>query len=478
MPLEMVIDYATAKRVYSSSEDEKTTGNLASEDAPFQFYVKSIEYSIDADTMTLTAETTTMSDTTVNALKEEYYNYDDINVTAYNFKLSQELTGNSCAEVVLPYELKTFSKGQYVDYSLFKVTDTGVEEYTPVQDTSAKNETYELQTDGQYVLVKESDGAHRWLHMGSSADGASFAYAWSSGETQFSSGPDDYDALSFYSAGGIKTEKLENGNAYSYATVCVLMNESGALPLTGDESFRATLTVPESAEGKKAYLVSTKDGATTNAIPLTMGDNGDGTSTIKIYEYVDDKTKRDEMDYYFNALSNRCLGEGQFTSPVDASQTAYVLVTSESKTLVQMPAMPMTKNGKGTQTLTFNGDELSPFKYDSNLVNLSEDSVASATDAGDYSIKTTLKDPENTCWADGTTGEKTLNWSIDKATLKIQYKGEKSLSTTRLHWKLPLMKSRVRTLLLSIRMQALGRLLKHRIRCLSATMSLRRFFRK
>ena len=39
-----------------------------------------------------------------------------------------------------------------------------------------------------------------------------------------------------------------------------------------------------------------------------------------------------------------------------------------------------------------------------------------ATDAGSYTATATLKDTKNTCWSDGTTDAKTIEWSIAKAT--------------------------------------------------------------
>lgn len=77
-------------------------------------------------------------------------------------------------------------------------------------------------------------------------------------------------------------------------------------------------------------------------------------------------------------------------------------------TLVPVPALE-------SSNYTYTGSAITPTVtgYDSAL--MTRAGTASAVSAGTYSITYSLADPRHCRWADGTTEDKTLYWSINKA---------------------------------------------------------------
>ena len=77
-------------------------------------------------------------------------------------------------------------------------------------------------------------------------------------------------------------------------------------------------------------------------------------------------------------------------------------------TLVPVPTL-------GSSNYTYTGSAIEPTVtgYDSAL--MTRAGTASAVSAGTYSITYSLADPRHCRWADGTTEDKTLYWSINKA---------------------------------------------------------------
>lgn len=77
-------------------------------------------------------------------------------------------------------------------------------------------------------------------------------------------------------------------------------------------------------------------------------------------------------------------------------------------TLVPVPALE-------SSNYTYTGSAIEPTVtgYDSAL--MTQAGTASAVNAGTYSVTYSLADPRHYRWADGTTEDKTLYWSINKA---------------------------------------------------------------
>lgn len=69
-------------------------------------------------------------------------------------------------------------------------------------------------------------------------------------------------------------------------------------------------------------------------------------------------------------------------------------------------------------TLTYNGSAQSPTwsGYDPDIMTIGR--TTSATNAGTYTATFTLKSESGYRWKDGTTGEKSVSWSIDKKTAR------------------------------------------------------------
>lgn len=69
-------------------------------------------------------------------------------------------------------------------------------------------------------------------------------------------------------------------------------------------------------------------------------------------------------------------------------------------------------------TFTFDGKTHAPTvgSYNSNLISVTN---TAKTNAGDYNVVCTLKDKTNYQWLDGTTSDKSISWTISKATVAI-----------------------------------------------------------
>ena len=97
---------------------------------------------------------------------------------------------------------------------------------------------------------------------------------------------------------------------------------------------------------------------------------------------------------------------------VENSDTAFVFEALwDEKTSVQIPlAVKRSYTGSAQQGIS---------GYDS--TNMSYTGTLVATNAGTYSVTFILKDKETTKWSDGTTSNKTVSWSISKASPSINF---------------------------------------------------------
>ena len=68
-------------------------------------------------------------------------------------------------------------------------------------------------------------------------------------------------------------------------------------------------------------------------------------------------------------------------------------------------------------TLTYNGNAQSPTWTGYNTAEMTVGGTTSQTNAGTYQAVFTLKDKVGTAWTDGTTEDKTVNWTIGRATI-------------------------------------------------------------
>ena len=95
----------------------------------------------------------------------------------------------------------------------------------------------------------------------------------------------------------------------------------------------------------------------------------------------------------------------------DGTQTDITFNWSIAKLTLAKPTI------SGTNAFTYNGSSqgITVTGYDSNR--MTKSGTTSSTNVGNYSVTYTLKDKSNTTWADGTTTDVTLSWSIAKAKL-------------------------------------------------------------
>ena len=113
---------------------------------------------------------------------------------------------------------------------------------------------------------------------------------------------------------------------------------------------------------------------------------------------------------------------------VEGTESVTVLYTEGGVTAQAQQAVTVQKANITVPTqsgsLTYNGGPQSPTWNNYDTAEMTIGGVTSGTNAGSYNAQFSLKDTVGTQWADGTTGDKTVAWSIQKAA------GSLSLSPT------------------------------------------------
>lgn len=112
----------------------------------------------------------------------------------------------------------------------------------------------------------------------------------------------------------------------------------------------------------------------------------------------------------------------------EGTESVTILYTEEGVTAQAQQAVTVQKANITVPTqsgsLTYNGGPQSPTWNNYDTAEMTIGGVTSGTNAGSYNAQFSLKDTVGTQWADGTTGDKTVAWSIQKAA------GSLSLSPT------------------------------------------------
>lgn len=113
---------------------------------------------------------------------------------------------------------------------------------------------------------------------------------------------------------------------------------------------------------------------------------------------------------------------------VEGTESVTILYTEGGVTAQAQQAVTVQKANITVPTqsggLTYNGGPQSPTWNNYDTAEMTIGGVTSGTNAGSYNAQFSLKDTVGTQWADGTTGDKTVAWSIQKAA------GSLSLSPT------------------------------------------------
>ena len=178
---------------------------------------------------------------------------------------------------------------------------------------------------------------------------------------------------------------------YGSKTISQAVEVTGALKYTVDLRIATKIEVTSNPT-KTAYIVSDQFDPAGMVVKATFADG----STAVITDQVDYSPKT--MTYGTTSVVVSATIGGQ-------AYTASVAVTVSR---IKVSAVP-TQSG----TLTYNGASQSPTLsgYDATKMTLS--GTQSATNAGSYTMQASLKDDKYE-WPDGTTTEKTVNWSIGK----------------------------------------------------------------
>lgn len=112
----------------------------------------------------------------------------------------------------------------------------------------------------------------------------------------------------------------------------------------------------------------------------------------------------------------------------EGTESVTILYTEGGVTAQAQQAVTVQKANITVPTqsgsLTYNGGPQSPTWNNYDIAEMTIGGVTSGTNAGSYNAQFSLKDTVGTQWADGTTGDKTVAWSIQKAA------GSLSLSPT------------------------------------------------
>ena len=178
---------------------------------------------------------------------------------------------------------------------------------------------------------------------------------------------------------------------YGSKTISQAVEVTGALKYTVDLRIATKIEVTSNPT-KTAYIVGDQFDPAGMVLKATFADG----STAVITDQVDYSPKT--MTYGTTSVVVSATIGGQ-------AYTASVAVTVSR---IKVSAVP-TQSG----TLTYNGASQSPTLsgYDATKMTLS--GTQSATNAGSYTMQASLKDDKYE-WPDGTTTEKTVNWSIGK----------------------------------------------------------------
>ena len=157
---------------------------------------------------------------------------------------------------------------------------------------------------------------------------------------------------------------------------------------TGEEF---TVTVND-WEALRSYVIVTFDGEEKDSGTFTFTDVGIYTITITIKE--------------------EALQAGAAEWLWDNGSASKTVTFEITKRYVAIP----TANGE----VQYTGETLYLFPdgYEEQFIKVNDGAVLSAVEiGGEWRVKLWLKDKENTCWADGTTEDKTFTWSIVKASV-------------------------------------------------------------
>ena len=233
----------------------------------------------------------------------------------------------------------------------------------------------------------------------------------------------DYSDNSDYKGNIRKGTKTERGRYYvgfgsNSQSVKYITGADGSM--IGDNSAypedysKLSMTFPYT-EGNVYYLV--KENGTTVTAKLLNGAVDGSNITVDIISQQG--TTAEDGYRLMQALWN---GLNKKTASLD-TEVAYILETTESVKYASMPTATWITSSKDTgvagEPYTYDGKEHTGYAGGENCTITGDNT---ATQAGTYTV--TVTPNEGYTWTDGTSEAKNITWTIEKAELKVQYKGE------------------------------------------------------
>lgn len=220
-------------------------------------------------------------------------------------------------------------------------------------------------------------------------------------------GEEKHPTISEYDSRYIRISNTSGTNVGTYTSVASLIDKTNT-------NWEDSTTEDKSYE----WTISTAGVEIPSLLEQTFIYTGD-VITPEATEYDTDLVRMDGDTSATNVgnytirfrLADRLNTEWSNTEWTDGTIDDKVVNWSITKLSLDVPTVSNT-------SFIYNRFEQSPTvsEYDTNFIRVMGDR---ATAAGDYVLRITLIDPNNTQWSDGTTADKTFNWSIQAITVQI-----------------------------------------------------------
>lgn len=203
-----------------------------------------------------------------------------------------------------------------------------------------------------------------------------------------------------------QTKETTNGTEYYFGFESMGNEFSSFYSNDRNRASKVYFTLPEKKDQYVYLVMDYGTRKTAEKISMENAVTENGKTTVDLFKYgYEDKTYAKSV---LSALWNGRKGN----EPTEKKPTAYILQTSQN--LVSAPV---------SQNFTYNGEEQTSLTAASDKYTIS--GTTAAKNAGDYTATASLTDEakaEGYTWADGTTEDKTYNWSIAKKKLYVQIK--------------------------------------------------------
>ena len=171
-----------------------------------------------------------------------------------------------------------------------------------------------------------------------------------------------------------------------------------------------------------SYSIYVTDYVLSVAIPsvtfsgLVNGDSLTVTYTATGSETTDPTTLYEDTQLEKGVYTINAVFSGDKAANYEIAVTTATLTVKENDGAVTKVAVPVANTG-----LVYNASNQDGITH--NQANYADyytvSGTASATNAGDYSVTVTLKDKTNCVWADNTTDDKTVEWTISKLKITV-----------------------------------------------------------